>query len=492
MLDELTLNDVRATTVSTVMGVMSLFWGTSLETPAVTPMPKDLTSRDVGDYALWPWQEPGTAIEPNSPWDRIRDLNFVVGKERLTDTLSDEIIEKWTDLSTWGAASQKKLLLQLYFWDGTDRFQGTLEPIDVYWNRLQLFLDAMQARNLLPYFVGIVLAEENVWYSGRAQVLTTLYQRIKAKYDVAVFQWYSPTQWIPSSGGWIPADGWVIDNYLVGNPQFRQYVRKYVVTRTPVVVMPWATSDAAARPPLTADQWKANNEQLDVALEFNLPVAFYWTKDGTTYFGADRNNPTNDEIGLMNQWVWNFITRVQALPANYAGLPSADTGTAAVLNTSGYVGSSGALQYRDDFSTQKCLDDASITGFRDLVMNGQTLSTFGYQGRNVNTVITYQFQGTAPLKYPAASVMANIASTTGNRIQLAISPDGKTWSTITSQKAGSATLTLSTNTSSSTSRQFARLTSFWVRITLTGAPGSNGQPSVGIDNLYIAAVKASR
>ena len=392
MLSNLSLGNPR----TSLIGMLAAAFGIS--SCGTNPPAEDwagLSSKDVGQYAAVPWLAPGAAIEPGSYWDRVSGLNFVVAKQQLTDDLDDAYLDYWVEAALNGAEQEKKLLLSLNFWDGADRYQGEMQSVDVYWNRLQQFLDGMQSQGALDALQGLVLAEENVYYNGRPQLLTELYQRIKQNYDIAVWQWWSPTLDLPSNGGWIPADGWVTDNYFMANPEFRQYVRKYVVTGKPVVVMPWATSELALFPPMTDAQWQANNEQLAVALEFDLPVAFYWTLNGTCWFGADPAQPTDDEIGKMNQWVWNYIQQVQNLPTDYSGEATADTGTADPLNFADFM-SGGRLQYSDNFVAQKCIDDAAISGFRDLVMDGQTLSGRGYRGRRVAAVLTYHFQGDAP------------------------------------------------------------------------------------------------
>jgi hypothetical protein len=462
--------------VAAALGMMCL-------SACTTTLP-EFTAHDVGQYAAVTWQAPGTPIEIGSYWDRVRDLNLAVATQKLTDDLPDSVIDSWAQTAQWGADQQKKLLLCLQFWDGEDRYQGPMRDIDVYWGRLQRFLDGMQSRSALQYVQGIVLAEENVDYGGRPEVLAELYRRIKDNYDVAVWQWWSPTEPTPSSGNWLPSDGWIINSYFLPNPAFRQHVRKYFVAGMPVVIMPWATSDLADFPPMTAEQWQANNDQLDVAVEFNLPVAFYWTKDGTCYFGGDRNAPGADEIGKINQWVWNYISRVQGLPANYTGESTADQASVAPLDLDSLI-SDDTFSYQDDFRTEKCIDDASMTGFRDLIMNGETLSARGYLGRPVNNVVTYRFQGDVPVDYPSVSLAVKSIVGFGARVEIALSADGNNWPlrAATRRRQQPETLSISSDSRS----EFAGVTSFWVRVTLLGPPGSDAAPTVSIDDLSITA-----
>ena len=150
--------------------------------------------------------------------DRVRDLNLSVASINLNwlidqeGNVSQEGLEDWARTARWGREQGKKLLPRVYFWDGNDRFTGEMRDVEVYWNRLDLYLSTTDPDDL----VGICLAEENVWYAGREKILAELYHRIKAKYDIEVWQWWSPYSGFPDSGGWVPADGWVVDPYWIG------------------------------------------------------------------------------------------------------------------------------------------------------------------------------------------------------------------------------------------------------------------------------------
>lgn len=449
------------------------------------PAATDFSARDVGQYGAVPWGPPDEVIVPGSYADRVRDLNLAVAAVELSEGISDDELDDWAQIANWGREQNQVLLLRLNFWNGEDRYQGPLEEVDVYWNRLDAFLAGLQSRESLADCWGVVLAEENVDYGGRPEVLTELYQRIKSKYDIAVWQWWSPAAAVPASGGWIPADGWVVNPYLMANPAFRQYIRKYVVTGTPVVVMPWATAQAGVFPPLTDEEWQINDDQLNVAVEFNLPVAFYWTygtdASGTScYFGCDRNHPPTDEIGKINQWVWDYLDRVRALPDDYTGQSSADS---SVVDAAGIAltDQNGTMTYQDDFSTQQCIDDAAMTGFRDLVMDGQTLSARGFRGRSIDATLTYHFLSTSTLKSPRVELVANIAQDQSGRVQIGLSKDGKSWRwSSAARKSGQQKV-------SYTSNAVANVQEFWVRIRLTGNAGSIDAPTLSIDNLRISS-----
>jgi len=344
----------------------------------------------------------------------------------------------------------------------------------------------VESRGVLDAFCGIVLAEENIHYSGRPKVLAELYRRIKKKYDVSVWQWWSPSTSVPGSGGWIPADGWVVDPYFMPKDSFRKYIRKYTITGLPVVVMPWASTTAKSKP-MTPEQWQANNDQLEIAVEYNLPVAFYWTygrggPGGTSCgFGCDRGKPKT-EWDRINHWVWNYTKHVRSLSRDYNGLDSADIGNVAPMEIG--VTEADKLVYADDFSDSKCIDDASITGFRDLIQDGKKLSARGFRGRETDAVLTYHFAGGFPANTPQALVTATIDKSQHGKVEISLSPDGKSWPRrAVFNKAGKHRLKLS----SAQDKQFAALAEFWVRARLSGDPGSQANPAVQIDALRIEA-----
>ncbi len=441
---------------------------------------RQLCVHDVGEYAAVPWGKPGSPISPGSRADRVRDLNLAVASINLPkEDPPASFLDSWAERAQWGRQQGKKFLPRVYFWDGSDRFTGPMHDIAVYWRRMDLFLGGMKSRGALDDFSGIVLAEENVHYGSRPAVLAELYRRIKAKYDVNVWQWWSPMTPVPGSGGWIPADGWVVDPYFVSNPTFRRYIRKYLVTGLPLVVMPWATAESK---PLTPGQWQANNDQLNVAVEFNLPVAFYWTYRNGCSFGGDRGEPTT-ELDLINHWVWSYIKRTRALPVGYSGLQSADIGQGDALEI-GPTGKTDNLIYVDDFTSSKCIDDASMSGFRDVLMDGKTLSARGFAGRKTDAALLYHFAGGFPARYPKVSLTADTDQSLNGRVEIALSADGKSWprSVATSGK-GAERLSLSP----ADDKCFASLGEFWVRLRLSGDAGSRKAPPVRISDLRIEA-----
>jgi hypothetical protein len=443
--------------------------------PSETKRLRRLTVNDVGEYGGVPWQQPGTAIVPGSREDRVRDLNLAISSVNLTDDMSDDFLKGWAQTAEWGREQGKKFFPRVHFWDGEDRYQGPLRPIDDYWKRLDHFLAAMD----LGDFAGIVLAEENVDYAGRPEILAELYRRVKAKYDVPVFQWWSPATATPSSGGWLPADGWIVDPYQMPRDQFRRYVRKYLITGLPLIIMPEAaTSDNAVWTPA---QWQANSDQLRVAVEFNVPVAFYWVYGTGCHFGGNRGAPQT-EIDRINRWVWNYTNLVRSLPKGYTGKASADEAVGRPIELGPTDGKQ--FVYSDGFGDERCVDDAKMTGFRDFVLGGDKLSARGFGGRRVDAGLVYHFVGEFDVRSPKVSLDTTTDKSLKGGVEVALSLDGKKWTISRKEVAeGQHSITIET----ATNRDFAKIREFYVRVAVTGNAGNDEQPAVEIDNLHVEA-----
>lgn len=440
--------------------------------------PPILGVRHVGEYAAIPWRKPGEPVPPGSREDRVKDLNLSVASVNVHDDMPEDFYRHWNEQIELAARTGNILLPRIHFWDGADRYTGPMRDIEVYWERLDTFLSKVDV-GLLP---GIVLAEENVHYGGRPEVLAELYRRVKKKYDVPVWQWWSPMTAVPGSGGWIPSDGWIADPYFKGGKEFRRFARKYVITGLPFMLMPWAAQMDMEKG-LTEEQWRANNDQLDVAVEFNLPVAFFWVYGTSCHFGSDRGEPEN-EIGRINHWVWDYIERVRKLPEDYAGLPSADLGEGDALEIG--PDAEGSFVYTDDFSTSKCVDEASMTGFRDFVLDGRRLSARGFGGRPVDASLVYHFTGDFNANHPAVYVNAIVSSELDAKVSVALSADGTNWTheTATGDSADGSVQVACTGEGDS---RFANVREFWARIHLSGKPGSKERPPVQLEDLRIEA-----
>lgn len=430
-----------------------------------------LTIHDVGEYAAVPWSAPGNEITPGSRADRVKSLNLSVASINLTDDMSAAFLAKWATYAQWGRAQGKRFLPRVYFWDGNDRFEGPLREFDVYWQRMDKFLAAMPLND----FHGIVLAEENVSGGGRAELLKKMYQRIKEKYPVQVYQWWSPGGTVPSWN--IPADGWIVDEYFVGGRRFRRIVQRYLVTGAPLIVMPYAEW-GRGQPPWSPATWQRLEDQLQVCREYNLPTAFYWVLNTGCHFGLNHGT----FMDKINRRVQDWTQEVRSLPADYTGLASAHRSTGDGLEIAPH--DVGRMIYDDTFSSSQFVEDADIDGFRDLLWRKDgTLALRSWQGREPQAALTYRFEGDFPAHAIEASVAVKSLSP-GSRATLSISADGgETWPH-SIETHGTKPQSLSLSTADDADIRNCR--SFQVRVRMTGTQ-KDGAVALRIDDLHVTA-----
>jgi len=433
-----------------------------------------LTIHHVGEYAGVPWGAPGVEIEPGSRADRVKTLNFAVSSINLKDDMSEAFLQRWANVARCAGMQGKVFLPRIYFWDGRDRFEGPLHDFEVYWRRMDQFLAAMPLDN----FYGIVLAEENVTYGGRPAVLIEMYRRIKEKYGIRVFQWWSPSGTVPSYI--VPSDGWVINEYRLGGARFRRIVQRYLVTGAPLVVMPWAAWDRGRDPwPRNGSgPWQRLEDQLQTCREYNLPTAFYWVYNGGCNFGMMEST----FMGEINKRILDWVKEVQGLPADYDGLPSADIGQGDGLEIG--PNDKGLLIFVDDFASSQFVEDADVEGFRDLLWEpDRMLALRSWNGRKPQAALTYRFEGEFPVEGIEASVAVPFLEP-GSRVALRLSADGgATWPRAAETHGGAAqTLVVSTEDDAN----FHHVRSFRVRIEMASVR-SDGEAAARIDDVRVSA-----
>lgn len=430
-----------------------------------------LNIQHIGEYAAVPWIAPGDSIVPGSREDRVKDLNLSVASVNLSDEMSDAFLARWALHARRGAAQGKVFLPRVYFWDGKDRFEGPLRDFEIYWQRMDTFLAAMP----LTDFHGVILAEENVSGGGRAELLGRMYRRIKQKYDVAVYQWWSPGGSVPTWN--IPSDGWVVDEYSLGGQDFRRLVQRYLVTGSELIIMPYAAW-SSSEDPWPAVTHHILRDQLNVCREYNLPTAFFWVYNTGCNFGLGHDS----FMDQVNAQILDWVQEVRRLPADFDGLPSADRSPGDALEIAP-IGDR-QLRYYDSFNTSQFIIDADIDGFRDLLWEQErSLAVRSWQGRKPKASLTYRFVGDFPADDIEASVDVNHLAPDA-RVTLSLSADsGLTWPLSThTGGSGEAKLVIS----AASDDRFRDRRAFLVRISIAGGP-TDGMLAARIDDIHITA-----
>ena len=139
---------------------------------------------------------------------------------------------------------------------------------------------------------GVTLCEEQVFWNGQAENLNKLYDKMKAKYDVPVYQWFSGSSTGSPPGIVYPnikSDGWVADEYFLDQPYMEQTMRAYIIQQKPIVQTIWAGGEkATASVPFILNRFW---QQVEVCRKYDIPTEYFtWYGEGGSW-GMNENAP---------------------------------------------------------------------------------------------------------------------------------------------------------------------------------------------------------
>jgi len=213
-----------------------------------------LTYRNMGLYATW--DAPGfDFVIVRSP--------VIWGKDEAADS---KLIEAWSENLAKARANNKRVIVDLLWQHWGMKKESNYRAAEAFLS--QVDVDEMYA---------ITLGEEHIFWDGRHQMLVDLYHRIKEKYpDLPVYQWYSPTSrgtdWPGFTWPWLPADGWVVDEYHAVPSDFEQNVRHHLMLGVPLIQIVWAAPEMSSSAQFHQGVFEG---QLRIAQKYNVPCAFF-------------------------------------------------------------------------------------------------------------------------------------------------------------------------------------------------------------------------
>ena len=157
-------------------------------------------------------------------------------------------------------------------------------------------IDRFLSRVAVDELYAVTLGEENIFWDGRHQMLTELYHRVKAKYPtLPVYQWYSNSGRAMDQPGfvwpWLPADGWMVNEYSADAADFEQLIRRHRLLGTPVIAVAWAAPEQHYSIPFHPSIFAG---QLRVAQRYNVPMGYFCHQD------INSENPAVK----VNTWGW--------------------------------------------------------------------------------------------------------------------------------------------------------------------------------------------
>ncbi|MCC6579422.1 MAG: hypothetical protein IT440_03215 [Phycisphaeraceae bacterium] len=441
-------------------------------------------------------QPGGTPIADGEPvviwalpnWTTVGNLTLTTDSRQLLDFTSfGTYIYGPLDFTVAGPDSYminafrtvgRRFIVQIDVFDAQDRYNIThwlpMLSDEAYESRV----DAALAGLDLTQVYAVTLDEENGYWNEQQEILDHLYDYIKANYDVPVYQWYSPSAFPPGFGyPVLKADGWMSDEYWLGDgtdyasgfAAFEKYVRRYLVHGKPFVHMLWAAPDFEAEPyegPLVFD------EQLDVCRKYNVPVAFFAYAPSNDSWGWNSNAPSATQA----RWQIILQERLDALAVTdserYARWDDVAPAEPVELVFSGAT-----AVYEDDFTAvgttpAKFMDDATITGFRDLLWNDahELCLRAADDGERIVRLVYHFVSATAMANLAVTLTESTESEDAANTVE--VSADGINWLPVSQISA------------------FSNVTQFWVRVTMTVSQAAKGEITNTLTFFQVSASRA--
>ena len=243
------------------------------------------------------------------------------------------------------------------------------QPFEVCRRRIDAWLKPEPGIPTYPETIpAICLDEENITSTSRFDLLDRLARHIRDNYRIPVFQWFTDPAG-PSTR--LTADGWVWDSYGWSPERFRRHVMAFVLMGKPVICIPWASDPhwpQWTQYPSTTALINREWHQFTTCMEFNVSTApFCVAGPGAMnpWLGSD----TPDMIHLRRA-LKAKRRQMHALPLG--SLPLASANFSQAVRQIPIGGDPGKpSRYVDDFGGPGILQDASITGFLDMMLTSR-------------------------------------------------------------------------------------------------------------------------
>ncbi|MFQ6097934.1 MAG: hypothetical protein ACE5O2_09435, partial [Armatimonadota bacterium] len=361
----------------------------------------------------------------------------------------DAQYERYARLVREATDRGQTVLVGLYTFDRVTHSR----PVSEYIANTDALLSHLDPKTIYAVF----LSEENVTWNNGLAVLNELYDHVKRKYGLTVYQWYTPYD-VPHPKQ--KADGWIIDPYRWRSQEFRKYLLKYVLTGKPVI------NCINASPEI--EPWEASQDQVDVCREFNIPMFFYCVdpEKGSPYIWLRSDDP---RLARWRSWFFETRAMAHATDASRLPLPSADYSPGRPVEVAG--DEDGRFQYVENFGGLTFVDDATINRFRSIRWDGQreALALIARGDRPVSASLAYHLFSEFEMRRP--SVEARFEATDASRatLRLSMSRNGRDWRDV---RVGEPL------------PDFAGR-NVWVRFAMSADEGRRGQPAAWLREFAI-------
>ena len=274
---------------------------------------------------------------------------------------------------------------------------------------------------------AICLDEENP--SSRSKMMDALARHIRNNYKIPVFQWYTDP-FGPNTN--VTADGWVWDSYGWSPSRYRRHAMGFVLMGKPAICTPWATDPKWpqwTQYPSTAAMINREWHQFTTCMEFNISTAPFCVA------GPGAMNPWlgsgSPDMKLLRSALRSKRREMHAIRPGTLPLATANFSAAArIIPAGGDPGD--PSRYVDTFNGTSIVQDATITGFLDLMVTSRPAKP-GFlvirprprQAKSVRRPVaaslTYYMKSYFPLKSVKVSLKASAPKNLGAKNRITIS-----------------------------------------------------------------------
>lgn len=334
---------------------------------------------------------------------------------------------------------------------------------------------------------GITIGEEHIFWNGQADLLNSMYDKVKANHDVPVFQWYSPSSvgTAPGISGWynLRSDGWVSDEYHLDAEAMERNMRAYTVMQKPHVNVIWAGGDAlSGSVPFIQERFDA---QLAVHEKYDIPAAYFtWSGVGGTYgWSDDAPQETKDKFA---QVLAAAAHAANSGPVDYAAWDNVPWEIPVIALESSSPGARTA-SYGEDYAQDRVIrfvNDAAIAGFAHLRWDSSAVELRPRAAGEATATVAYSFESPETLAFLNVNA-TGFAASGGADVTLAVfDSEGNLLGTSGLTPGGALNLDLSG----------ARFSGrrFQVVYSMTGVAAAAGDVLAGVEAIHVDALMGDR
>jgi len=329
---------------------------------------------------------------------------------------------------------------------------------------------------------AITLGEEHIFWNGRERLLNRLYELIKAKHDVPIYQWYSPSSHgsIPGVTGWpnLKADGWLADEYHLDQPYMERAMRGYTIMQKPVFQIIWAGGGQQSVPYIP----RRFGEQWEVCRKYNIPTSYFtWFGRPGGWWGWQKQAPDSLKQTFDRVLQYSMEAKLDPGPnkSSWDTVPW-ETPTIELAFTSP---NDTSPSYNEDYTKDRTLrfvNDAVITGFADLRWDSTPVELRPRQAGPAESSVAYSFATAFPVSELRVHAPAFITPGTDAAVTLSVlNTEGNEIGTANLGSQGSLDLVLPGNV-------LAGL-NFQVVYTMSGTATTAGEVLAGVKSIEVEA-----